>query len=91
VEVGSIYRQRGDLHGLADVLISEGDLTRDSGDRERARACFEETLALRRQIEDRPGIAIALRGLASVALLDGRLADAERAAEAALATFRASQ
>jgi tetratricopeptide (TPR) repeat protein len=90
-EAAGRCRRRGDLHTLADVLIEEGTQARDSGDQERARACFEENLTLRRQIEDRPGVGIAFYNLAHLALESGRFTDAARACEAALATFREAQ
>jgi predicted ATPase/DNA-binding SARP family transcriptional activator len=90
-EAGALCRRRGDLHGLADVLVEEGGEARESGDQERARACLEENLALRRQIEDRVGVGFALAFLARLARLEGRLADAARDYEGASAAFRASQ
>jgi predicted ATPase/DNA-binding SARP family transcriptional activator len=90
-EARTVCRRRGDLHGLADLLVEEGEQAMSREDRPRARVCFDENLALRRQIGDRPGIGIALYWLGWLALADARFADAARDFEGALTAFRECQ
>lgn len=63
---------------LAMVLYNAADIADWQGDPERARAYYEQALPLSRNLGDRHGIALGLRGLASVSL-DQR--DHDRAAE----------
>lgn len=51
----------------ASGLSAAAYLARDQSDYETARTMFEESLALRRSLDDQPGIALALSGLGSIA------------------------
>jgi non-specific serine/threonine protein kinase len=57
-------------------------------DWEVGRACYEESLAIYRELGDRPGIALALTDLGAVAVLQGDAGGARRLLEEALAIFR---
>ena len=68
----------GDLHWIADVLDSLGDLDCDQGDMVGAIAYYGEALAAWRALGDIWGIADALTGFADVAV---RVGQPERAAQ----------
>jgi predicted ATPase len=62
--------------GVAMVEMTLGAALATDRDRERARGHFEEALARAGRIENRPQLAQTLQGIALVAALDGRSADA---------------
>jgi predicted ATPase/DNA-binding CsgD family transcriptional regulator len=76
-EVGPAVRAKA-LHFL-------GNLALDLGDYPRARAPYEASLAIHRELEDRSGVAASLNGLGIVALEEGSYASARRLHEESLA------
>jgi len=57
---------RADLVGVASALDGLGEIALRRGDLFRARTQRTEALKLRRQVQDRPGLAESLEGLAEV-------------------------
>jgi len=74
----------------AMLLHVTGNLARAQGDYPRARAVYEECLALRRGLDDRNGMGGALHNLGIVAHEQGDLTRAAQCHEAALGLFRAT-
>ncbi|HMA34832.1 MAG TPA: tetratricopeptide repeat protein, partial [Chloroflexia bacterium] len=72
----------------APVLLGAGLLARVQADLPEAQACAEAALALYRALDDRPGCAAALDGLAWVALTAGATARAAALSAESLALFR---
>ncbi len=72
----------------AHILNAAGNLAYLQDDYGRAVALFEESLVLRRALEDRQGIAAALSNLGNVALRQGECARAMALCEEALALQR---
>ncbi len=73
---------------LAMLLHVTAILARVQGDYDRARAMFEECLAIRRERNDRPGIVGALHNLGITAYEQGNYAQAVRCYEEALPIAR---
>jgi predicted ATPase/DNA-binding CsgD family transcriptional regulator len=55
----------------ATALNAAGEMAWGRGDMDHARACHEQSLALRRQMADRPGVAQSLQYLANLAMERG--------------------
>jgi non-specific serine/threonine protein kinase len=73
----TLFREIDDKFGMAECLMSlTGYLSAEEGDYKQAAIVAEEQLALRREIGDEDGIAIALDNLSSLAFEQG---DYERA------------
>ncbi|HZP83094.1 MAG TPA: tetratricopeptide repeat protein [Chthonomonadaceae bacterium] len=72
----------------ARALIGAGGLAMSQGDNQAAYACYVESLAIRRALGDKGGIASALWGLAVVAYDQGDYAEAERLYRESLAAYR---
>jgi predicted ATPase/class 3 adenylate cyclase/DNA-binding CsgD family transcriptional regulator len=72
----------------ARALDAAGHLARDRADYDRAWAFYEESLELRRELEDRRGTALALNNLGVVAQLRGDFDHAVALHEESLALFR---
>ncbi|GIW07992.1 MAG: hypothetical protein KatS3mg060_2797 [Dehalococcoidia bacterium] len=80
-----LYREVGDLQGIASALNRLGDLARERGDLALARTLHDEALAMfHQQRGDRWGQAIALNYLALAALADGDPAGTTALAQGAL-------
>src|SRR5205807_8520561 len=62
-----LLRQQGDIWFVAQVLSNLGLVFHDQRDEIRARAMFEEALAVRRTLGDRTGLARSLNDLGDVA------------------------
>ena len=75
--------------GRARVLHLRGTLESQQGHPERARAAYDESLALRRDLGDEAGVAAMLTNLALVAEDEGDLDEAERLGREGLARRRA--
>jgi len=73
----------------ARALDAAGHLARDRADYDRAWALYEESLRLRRELDDRRGTALTLNNLAVVAQLRGDYDRAVALLEESLALFRA--
>ena len=78
--------ERSEEHAM--VLGAAGTLADYQGDYPAARALFEESLAIRRHLDDRRGIAQALNGLASVDAEQGDYVSARARREESLAINR---
>ena len=79
----------GDLPGLrATALNWAAVLAQHQGDYAAARGLYEHSLALRRRLDDRLGVAAALVGLGNLAALQGDLAAARSQFEEAAAIGR---
>ena len=72
-----LYRQLGDMHGMAVSLNNAGIVARGQGDYDRAAEAYAESLELDRARGDKRGIAVSLNQLAIIARDQG---DHERAA-----------
>lgn len=70
-EALTLSRQRGDLWGIAHALNGLGDLLREQGKYQEARARYEEALRGFRKIKDRWMIAWTLEGLGTTLYRDG--------------------
>jgi predicted ATPase/DNA-binding CsgD family transcriptional regulator len=72
----------------AKALHFLGNLALDMGEGRKARTLYEASLALRREMEDQPGIAASLNGLGLVASDEGDYEEARRLHEESLAIPR---
>ncbi len=63
-ESAAIFRELGDVQGLASALGSLGTIAEYHAEYATARACFEESLALLRQVGNGRSLGRALNGLA---------------------------
>ncbi len=63
-----LFQHLGDLQRQAACLRSLGDLAAELSDRERARSCYEDALAIWRQIGDSTREASYLHRLKALAL-----------------------
>jgi tetratricopeptide (TPR) repeat protein len=84
-EALAIYQEMGDKAGQGTVLMGMGWAQPDPAS---ARPFFEQSLALRREIDDVPGIAESLSGLGRAAWNLGEAATARRLMEEALSLQR---
>jgi predicted ATPase len=80
-----LFREGGDLRGVASSLDDLAQVERLRGDLEAAQHAADEALALRRAHGDRRGEAVSLTTVCGIALSRGNLAAAETAARDALA------
>jgi len=76
------------MRDRARVLFDAALLALHQGDYAAAKALFEQSLALCREIDEQTGIVHALSGLANVALLQADYAEAETRCRTALASSR---
>ena len=90
-EARVLCRRSGDLYGLAEILVEEGNLARIQGEFSRAQECLQENLALRHQLGDRSGVGKALNNLGHLAFEMGDLAQSQLYLEEALRVLQASQ
>jgi tetratricopeptide (TPR) repeat protein len=67
----ALYRTLGDSQGLANALVSLGNVAYQHGDYARARTLHEESLTLYRALGDTYGAAVALDNLGEVASMLG--------------------
>jgi adenylate cyclase len=65
------FEEVGDLAGMGQVLHSEGTLAAQQGELETARSFYERSLAIRRQLDDKPQIASLMNNLGILARLQG--------------------
>lgn len=87
-EALDLYRRAGDRWGVAYARGQLGLPAWELGERDRARASFNEGLALFRELDDRWGVATTLRYLGCVAVAEGSLDEAQSAYDESLAWFR---
>lgn len=80
-----LWRAVGDRSGEAGVLHSTGQVFYEDGDKEKALGFFKQALSLRRSVLDQTGEAATLYEIAGVERDSGRLSEARRQIEAALA------
>jgi non-specific serine/threonine protein kinase len=84
----TLWRELGDLAGVASALNNLGLALRDQGDYPAAHSCLEESLALRRQLADRAATARTRCNLGSVAILQGEYREARALLSESLTIFR---
>lgn len=72
------FEMLGDDAGLGQTLHLSGTLAAQQGDLDAARALYEQSLDLRRRLDDRPSIASLLNNLGIIARFQGDPALAER-------------
>ncbi len=88
-EAAELFREVGDVCGLASALRGRGKAAILAGDYALARSLLEESLALSRREEDDWGTAMALHDLSRVALLVSDPVRARTASEGSLSRFEA--
>src|SRR5215207_1802790 len=76
-EVAGLYRQLGDIHGLAAVYNNVGNAAIGQGSYERAAAYLEETLPLAEKSGEQLRVFLAIGNLGLVSLFTGDLERAE--------------
>ena len=81
----ALFREGGDLRGVASSLDDLAQVERLRGDIEAAQHAADEALAIRRAHGDKRGEAVSLTTLTAIELSRGNLAAAEKAAQEALA------
>ena len=84
----ALYREEGDLAGIAGSLLSLGWVAMLRGDLAQARLLVEESLAQFRELDDSVGMADALRALGNVSLVQGEYAGASLLLEESLTLYR---
>ena len=85
----AVYEELGDRYGQALALENLGTLTRlHPGDLEGSRAFHERSLAIRRQLGDRVGVADSARYIAFLAVRTGEVGTARQLHEERLAIER---
>src|SRR5262249_11974482 len=81
-----IRQDFGDPKGMADLLISLGQIALLEGDNAEARRCYEQARTLSHDLGDHPVLAAALEGMGNIALPLGHFAEAHRYLREALQT-----
>jgi tetratricopeptide (TPR) repeat protein len=84
----ALFRELGDVWGIADTLSSFGAVILFCGDYERSGALLEESLSLFRQLEDRGGIAMCFFFTGHLAYAQGNLRQASERYQEGLSVFR---
>jgi class 3 adenylate cyclase/tetratricopeptide (TPR) repeat protein len=84
----SVEEPRPRLMARAQALKGAGTLAAQQGDNETARTLYQESLAIQRDLGDRPGVAVLLSNLGVVAYYSGDYASARSLDEESLAVFR---
>ncbi len=86
----ALYRELGNLNGMAKALVNQGAVYYGLDDYSQAKCLFEQSLQIYRQIEYPLGIAIVSNNLAMIARHLGNLAEARELLEESLAIKRAT-
>ena len=76
------------LAARAYALKGAGTVANSQGDHASARAMYEESLTIRRDLGDKPGVAVLLNNIGIVARFERDLSGARKMNEEALALFR---
>ncbi len=84
----SLWRELGDVRGLAFALFWLGAVTHNLGDLGAARPLTAESLALYRELGDAYGLGMALLGLGRIAQGENNLSEASSLYEQSLALLR---
>lgn len=84
----TLYREMGNIKGMAQALFWLGDATQDRSNYPAAHALYEQALALYKEAGDREGYAYALAAPAYGIASQGNFVQAQKLAEEALALFR---
>ncbi len=88
-EALAISRELGDKGGISEALNIMGSFAMSvQQDFATARSLFEQSLTIQRELEDQPGIAANLKGLGTLARVEGDFAAARSLAEQSLAIRR---
>lgn len=80
--------RRARLLARASVLKSAGTLANQQGDPDRARLLYEESLAIHRELDDKPGAAVLLNNLGVVAMFQEDYPAAQQLYEESLEILR---
>ena len=88
LESALAWASSGSTATRARALDAAGHLARDRADYDRASALYEESLGLRRELDDRRGTALVLNNLGVVAQLQGDYDRAVAVHDESLALFR---
>lgn len=80
-----IYRELGDVRGMANILNNLGNLAVEGHDFVRARTYYQEFLTLARQADDQYRMGIAFLNLGWLALLEANYVEARASLETSLA------
>lgn len=84
----ALYRELGDIQGIANALGNLGIVSNDQGEYAASRVLFEDSLSLQRELEDKQGIAWSLNNLGGVACRLGDASSARVHYEESLAILR---
>jgi hypothetical protein len=84
-EALALARELGERYGIANGLVSLGDVALAAGDTARARALYQESLSIARGCGFRPLLARSLEGIAALAAAQGQARRALRLTGAAAA------
>jgi tetratricopeptide (TPR) repeat protein len=87
-EASRLYRDAGDLAGVARAMSRLGQIRWTAGSLDEAEQMYHASLAICRQIGDRGGEADALFGLANLQRRQGKISQAKRLFEEVLAADR---
>ncbi|HWE60518.1 MAG TPA: tetratricopeptide repeat protein, partial [Chloroflexota bacterium] len=85
----ALFREAGDMRGVASVLINQGTVAKYQGDFVLARERYEESSRLLRVLDDKATLAIVLNNLAALWLDLGEARAAQGLLEESLALKRA--
>jgi ATP/maltotriose-dependent transcriptional regulator MalT len=91
VEGLDLLERQGNTRYVASALFGLGEVRRETGDAKGARAAHERALALRRQMDDKFGVAGSRVALAQLDLDEGRTGEAETSLREAAAIFSAER
>lgn len=84
----AIFRELGDVRGIADALHGVGIMTQAAGDDAGAAVLFSESLDYNQQLQDDVGIAWSLDHLGNAALALGDCTEAQHLFDQSMSIFR---
>ena len=91
VEGLDLLERQGNTRYVASALFGLGEVRRETGDAKGARLAHERALALRRQMDDKFGVAGSRVALVQLDLDEGRTGEAETSLREAAAIFSAER
>lgn len=65
-EALKLSRESNYQHGIADALISNGDIANNNGKTDDAAAAYDESLTIYKALNDKPGMATSLNSLGTI-------------------------
>lgn len=87
-EAQRLYQSAGNMAGVAEALIKQGDFSTDEGDFARARSSYQSALAIAQGKGDEERVGIALTNLGFMLGRQGDVAGKRKSYESALNIFR---